>query len=657
MAQVMDFFGHQERAKTATGRLVVLFILAVICIVALVNLAVVIILGLSRQEAGGLWQPAIYAIVTVITLLVIGLGSLYKIMQLRGGGAYVAEHLGGQRVYPDSARHDERVVLNVVEEMAIASGMPVPPVYVLRNESAINAFAAGNTPRDAVIGVTRGCIEQLSRDELQGVIAHEFSHILNGDMRLNIRLIGVLNGILVIGIIGYVLLRSSLYGGMYAGMGSRRSSRDGKNNGVAVMIALGAALAIIGFAGTFFGNLIKAAVSRQREYLADASAVQFTRNPSGIADALKRIGGFMKGSGINNPNAPEASHMFFSKGITSGFASMFATHPPLKDRITRIEPGWNGQFIAARPQAEGAGAPNSRAEQMRERKQRREKLQQALAASAMAAPTVVNSIGQVSQQHLDAAQALVDALPEALANLAREPYGSRAVIYAMLLDRDEGLRTRQFTALQQAETDDVVALTKRIAGELAYLDARLRLPLIDLALPALRSFSLPQYARFRGNVQNLIAADNQLNLFEWCLQRIVLHALDRHFQPPRKRRASHSALGRLGEPLSALLSTLAYVGHGDDGDAQRALDEAAGHISGVHIALRPKSQCGLDVMNDALDILQHCAPRPMRQIVHACAACIQADRTITPNEAEVFRAIGNVLGCPVPPMLAGQTLI
>ena len=236
--------------------------------------------------------------------------------------------------------------------MAIASGTPTPPVYMMQEEPGINAFAAGFTPSDAVVGVTRGCVGQLSRDELQGVIGHEFSHILNGDMRLNIRLMGVLFGILVVGLIGSILLRSSLYG-------SALQSRSSRGNSTQVLLIIGGVLMLVGFIGTLVGNLIKASVSRQREFLADASAVQFTRNPSGIAGALKKIGGFEAGSEMMNPHAPESSHMFFGRAVSSGFNSLFATHPPLEERIARLDSSWQPDGETRRSAPVSTAGPTS----------------------------------------------------------------------------------------------------------------------------------------------------------------------------------------------------------------------------------------------------------------------------------------------------------
>ena len=424
-----DFFERQDIARRNTGRLVFLFVLAVLAIMVSIYLLLVVTMGyLSRDpETGAIdWSLTgdlqLVGIAVVGTLVVVGGGTLFKIAQLRGGGRVIADELGGRRLNPDTSIPAERQLLNVVEEMAIASGTPAPPVYLLDEEEGINAFAAGFTINDAVIGVTRGAVERLPRDELQGVIAHEFSHILNGDMCLNIRLIGLLNGILIIGILGYFMFRVSAF----SSYRQRRSSRD---SSPLALLALGAGLMVVGFLGTFFGNLIKAGVSRQREFLADASAVQFTRQPAGIAGALKRIGGVLNGSTVQSPNAPEASHMFFGQA-TSGLSGLFATHPPLAERIRQLEPSWNGQFAEGVPRTGSASAPHPSAAGVAG-------LAGAEAVNGGAAQSVtsaVDHIGQPNTAHLHYAAELLDELPTAIVDASREPYGARALIYALQID-------------------------------------------------------------------------------------------------------------------------------------------------------------------------------------------------------------------------------
>ncbi|MDP6057248.1 MAG: M48 family metallopeptidase, partial [Pirellulaceae bacterium] len=395
--------------------------------------------------------------VAVCTILLVGFGSFYKISQLQSGGRVIAESLGGQLIDSGTTGALERKVLNVVEEMSVASGTPTPPVYLLNHERGINAFAAGFSPSDAVIGVTRGSVERLTRDQLQGVIAHEFSHILNGDMRLNIRLIGVVHGILVISLIGQFVLRSAFY----SGATRRRSSKENP----LPLIALGAALMAIGFLGMFFGNLIKAAVSRQREFLADAAAVQFTRNPRGIGGALMQIGGFSKGSAVQNPNAPEASHMFFGQAIASGLNAFFATHPPLTARIARIDPSWDGTW----PDVNGAETPEDRTE-----------VDCRVAPFAGAATPVTvaafNQIGQPTEAHVHQAVQLLQSLPESIHNAVREPYGARAVIYTMLLDAKPEPRRIQLEKLAKHADPGVYRQVEKLLDASAQVHISARLP-------------------------------------------------------------------------------------------------------------------------------------------------------------------------------------
>ena len=323
----MDFFTQQEKSRKKTGLLVFFFITAVVLIIAALYAVITAILFYNKMVIDP-FQPVLLLCVAGGTLAIVIGGSLFKTSQLRRGGAAVAKMLGARPVARDTRDLKEKQFLNVVEEMAIASGVTVPDAYVL-DEQGINAFAAGWGTSDAAVCVTTGCLNFLTRDELQGVIAHEFSHVLNGDMRLNIRLMGLIFGILVIAQIGYFILRGSSRGRV------RISSGRGKSgSGAAVIFLVALALMCIGYIGVFFGNLIMAAVSRAREFLADASAVQFTRNPSGIAGALKKIGGLADGSLIHHPNAAQASHMFFANGISSFWSNMFATHPPLAKRVS-----------------------------------------------------------------------------------------------------------------------------------------------------------------------------------------------------------------------------------------------------------------------------------------------------------------------------------
>jgi Zn-dependent protease with chaperone function len=554
--------------------------------------------------------------------------------------------LGGRLLDPGTTDPDERRLLNVVEEMSIASGTPVPPVYLLPDDS-VNAFAAGFSPSDAIIGVTRGCMQLLSRDELQGVIAHEFSHILNGDMRLNIRLIGVLHGILMISLVGYFIFRSVAL----AGRGSRR--RDGKGGGgVLAILLLGVLLMVIGYVGVFFGRLIKSAVSRQREFLADASSVQFTRNPDGIAGALRKIGGLSSGSRISSPHAESASHMFFENALGAPFLGLLATHPPLAVRIKRIDPTFDGTFPKVERPDTGRAAL-------------KDEYPGASAVAGVAAPApssgpvevapeaVMACVGTVGVGQLEYARSLRESLPEALMRAAREPYGARAVIYGLLLDRDEAaVRTRQLQRLSVKADRAVYSLTVELLAAFAGLSVQHRLPLADMAMPALQQLSNSQYAAFRQNVRYLAEADEQISLFEYTLQRTLLGHLDAAFGRTRKVPPQLYSLKPLRRECAVLLSTLAYLGTENDEEAGRAFAQAAEKLLLPSGAVRflPADACGLAAVDAALTRLSTLAPLQKRSVLDACTTCVLADREVTADEAELLRAVADTLGCPMPPL-------
>jgi Zn-dependent protease with chaperone function len=658
-----DFFTRQDTARRNTTRLVVLFALAVLAIIVSVDLLLAATMGYASSGPDGAsldyWDiatdPGLVGLAVAGTLVVVGGGSLFKVAQLRAGGKVVAEQLGGRLLHADTSDPTEQQILNVVQEMAIASGTPVPPVYLLDHEPGINAFAAGFTPSDAVIGITRGTAERLTRDELQGVVAHEFSHILNGDMRLNIRLIGILHGILIIGLLGYFVLRASLFSGY-----RRRGSRDQGGSAMA-MLALGAGLTAVGFFGTFFGNLIKAAVSRQREFLADASAVQFTRHPDGIAGALRKIGGLSAGSSVQSPNAPEASHMFFGRA-TRGFSGMFSTHPPLEERIRRIDPSWDGALPEDVERAQVAPAPAAARGRMAgvSAMASGEGAGRTATAAHAAVAHAVESVGQPSEAHIRYAARLVESLPEPLVSAAHEPYGARAVVYALLLDRQAEPRQQQLAHLADAADPGVYQATRRLAPLVAELDVRARLPLVEIALPALRELTPAQAAVFRQNVVALVRADHQIDLFEWSLHRILLHGLDAHRQaarPTSLRPASAGPAAARTLPSAqaaceVLLSMLAHAGHPDAEGARHAFEQGWQALQMPRARLLPAADLRLEALDAALATLERAAPQAKRRILRAAATAIVADRTVTATEAELLRAISASLGAPMPPLLA-----
>lgn len=650
----MNFFESQDRIRKNTFQLALLFALAVISLIVMTNLLVMVVFGYINseqlQDGGTLlqqmdWQT--FAVVSIGVGVVVLAGSMYKIMALSAGGKVVAEALGGQLIPQNTDDLKQRKLLNVVEEMAIASGTPPPPVYLLADELGINAFAAGFSPRDAVIGVTRGAIDHLNREQLQGVIAHEFSHIFNGDMRLNIRLIGVLNGILILGIAGYYML--------YATSFSRRGRSNGKGaNGI---LALAIGLMVIGYVGTFFGSLIKAAVSRQREYLADASAVQFTRNSDGIAGALKRIGGLEFGSKLESPAAPEVSHAFFAQGVAGFMQGLAATHPPLAKRILRIDPQWDGKFNKFdKIDSPQEGSLGQEEEIDKKEDMTREQLakKMATAITGVAINDVANAIDQIGNpqpETINHARSLISELPITIKQAAREPYGARAVIYSLVLNSGQEVRDRQLTHLQASADPDVFVLIQKLLPELDGLDVKFRLPLIDIAIPALKQLSLDQYKTFRDNLTVLIEMDSQIELLEWSLQKILFNHLDGEFFKRVDTTIRYSHLGQLKQETELILSVLAYAGQQNQRDIEAAFGAAVETLEINDLQLTAKNATQLSALDRALKELEKLKPLAKQQLLKACAASIVRDRKIAPVEIELLRAFADALGCPMPPIV------
>ncbi|MGB5455292.1 MAG: M48 family metallopeptidase [Gammaproteobacteria bacterium] len=638
----MNFFKSQDEARRNTGRLVALFSIAVISLIVMTNLLVMFVFGYFTIEHTGRistevllehfdWQ--VFLTIGAAVASVITLGSLYKILALAGGGARVAEMLDAELVVYGSGDFNKQRLLNVVEEMAIASGIPVPPVYLL-DEEGINAFAAGYKPGDAIIGVTRGAIEKLNREQLQGVIAHEFSHVLNGDMKLNIRLIGMLHGILLIGMIGYYILRSTSH--------SRRS----KNNGGAAILGLG--LVVIGYAGTFFGNLIKAAVSRQREFLADASAVQFTRNPEGIAGALKRIGGDAAGAIIENPAGAQISHALFGQGIKTWLGSLYATHPPLEKRIYSIQPSWDGQFDHSPPAVATSTTEADTASPQPDAAQQQATV--AAIAIAMTSGAITDHTGQPTSSSLAYAHQLLQDLPAAFIAAVNDPFSARAVIYFMILDKHQNIQDEQLIHLKSSADAGVYEETMKLVRAGYELKEEYRLPLVDLSLASLHQLSDNQYRLFKQNLNALIEIDNKISLFEWSISKIVFHHLDPVFIKKAGTTQQNLQLKHLPQPCALLLSVLIYSGKQHGISENEAFARASEELKELGISLLSKNEISLAGLNQSLDRLSKLKPLEKPRLLKACAIGITADQKITAQEVEIYRAISAILDCPMPPL-------
>ncbi len=635
-----DFFERQADARRNTKWLIAMFVLAVIAVVGSTFVLTAVVVTAADRHGQVRLDVPLLASAAALTLILVG--TLYKMAQLAGGGTVIAERLGGRRVYPNTNDPVERRVLNVVEEMALASGVPVPPVFMLSSEEGINAFAAGYSPSDAVVGITRGCAQQLTRDQLQGVVAHEFSHILNGDMRLNLRLIGVLHGILLMGLVGREVLRFASYSG------GGRSDRERRNDAGAYVFFIGLAFMVLGFVGLFIGNLIKAAASRQREYLADASAVQFTRNPEGIAGALKRIGAAVFGSKIASPRAAEASHMYFAEGIST----LFASHPPLTDRIRRVDPQWDGVYPPALPADAVVGFGRDGVGALVEGTPADGR--QDVYGKPVPVEVVRHAVDQVAnptELHREYVRELIAAMPPAVTQAAHEPYGARAVIFASLIDQDADVRAAQLRVLEKAADANVYELTLKLMPAVNQLDVRALLPLVDMTLPALRALSSSQYEEFNKCFAYLVQADQRLGLFEWTLHQILLRHLRPQFEKVRPPQVRYYGLQQLGSQVSVLLSTLAHASQHDD---DLAFQAGAKHVGEVSVELLPREACSVGQLDAALRELRQAAPKLRARLVDATAACICADLDVSVEEGELLRAICDMLNCPMPPLLAGQ---
>lgn len=658
----MDFFQHQEQARKHTFRLVLFFGLAVLSIIALTYAAVTIaVIAISQGEANTAFNPVVILAVSAGVIGVVVCAILYKLAALRRGGAAVAEMLNGQLILRSTQDNDERKILNIVDEMAIAAGTPVPPVYLIDN-NGINAFAAGYAVDDAVIGITRGAIRKLSRDELQGVLAHEFSHILNGDMRLNLRLMAIIFGILAIGFCGQMLMR------VMAHSGHRRSHSSNKKGGgaaILVLLGLGLALLIIGYVGVFFANCIKAAVSRQREYLADAAAVQFTRNPDGIGNALMKIGSY--GCAVHTAEASEISHMFFAEGVSNFFGSALATHPPLPQRILRVLPDWDGVFPEAKEHKFAVeGEEAFQLEQKRredERKQRAEKMLGVLTAGAAietgspaAGSSALQSVGTATQTHADYARILLQAIPPEIRDAAAEPYGCRAVIYAFLLDQDPAQQDFQQQLLESYANPVVTELTLKLVRQLARLPQEMRLPIIELCIPTLYELSQPQYDTFLDVVDRLIEADDKTTVREWVIRNLVRRPYDILYHGIQLF-PGQSKLRDLKPQAIQLLSMLAHFGADSPQDAQNAFDAAASELGfDDTTTILPKLQCTLESFDPMIEALANLRALEIRRLLGACANVITHDKQVTVTEGELLRVVADALGVPMPPILPGQRL-
>ncbi len=641
----MNFYEQQDRAKGLSSYLLFLFGFAVICIVICLFCLASIIVTFDEDLGDLAWTIELAIVSSLISILIISIASLLRVGWLSQGGKVIAESMGGHRLNPNTSNPVSRKILNVVEEMAIASGTPVPPVYLLEEEG-INAFAAGYSPRDAVIGVTEGCATKLTREQLQGVMAHEFSHILNGDMRINIRLTGVIYGIIFLSIIGRMLMNVSYFSG------GHRTSR--KSDGGGALIVLGLGLFIIGGIGAFFGSMIRASVSRQREFLADASAVQFTRNPNGIAGALKRIGGYSEGSKIRSSGAQEFSHMFFSSGISS----LFATHPPLPVRILRIEPNWKKQYpetdkfdetpTLGNHSAQVSGFSTS-AETSRLADASNDSTLEKTEKSTLAHDLISND-QEINNEKIQNARNLIESIPAELIFLAKEPYSARGILFAMLLDlENQKILNRQIQLIKEYSKDGTEIETEQNRIAISKLNPVQKFILVEETRPAIAELSEQQFKNFQTIILQLIKADENIDLFEWCLHKIIEFDFGKkHY--PRQLHGRASIESRISESV-IILGALAHYGQEgkDPVPAFEAGIKAIDRRSGIK--LPDINKCGLSAIDQALERLNKMSASAKRSLLDACARTIDHDGKTTDIEIQILRGIACALSCPIGPAI------
>lgn len=641
----MNFFEHQEQARRQSKWLVFLFIVAVIIIILVIDLAMLVAFGVMDPEQ----QQGLFSLQTLKTNLptlvggalltgaVILVASLFKTMALRSGGGKVARDLGGTLVDADTRDPLRRRLYNVVEEIALASGMPVPEIYVLDQEAGINAFAAGFTPADAAVAVTRGALEKLSRSELQGVIAHEFSHIFNGDMRLNIRLMGALFGILMLSLIG----RRVLHGSYFMG-------RSKNNNGGAIML-VAVAVMLVGYIGLFFGRWIKSAVARQREYLADASAVQFTRDPDGIAGALKKIAVYSDASYLN-VDSEEVSHMLFGDGEKT---SMFSTHPPLNERISRVEPAFTPDdlvSLAKRLQ----GKQESQARQAAREAQEAKKQGGSSFDAGDIAGNIVDQIGNPDFSRILMAAALAATIPEQISRAAHSGEWAIEVLFFCLMDKDAEVRERQLLLVAQRMGSESEARVRSLLSAVPELAREQRLPLIEIAFPELKRRP-PDYVRdVLDTIQELNEADGHIDVFEYMLAKIIAQQVWESLNPQKVRMSGKKSLPKLQDKALAVIAVLAQHGHQSEAGILKAYNAGASTlVAGGSVAMPPSADWS-EALDSALPALDQLKPAGKEKLVRALMATVMADDQFVVAEMELLRVICALIHVPLPMISSGE---
>ena len=645
----MDFFARQAETRRLSRWMVLLFILAIAAIVIAINLVVIVAVAILAVEDGGLLAaqdmslanyPLVVLVTSIVVLGTIGISSLVRTASLSSGGGAVAQQLGGTRVTSDTTDPLRKRLVNVVEEISIASGVPVPQVYVLEREAGINAFAAGHNPSNAAVAVTRGALVNLNRDELQGVIAHEFSHVLNGDMRLSTRLIGLLFGLTVIAMVARLVLRHAPRGG---------SGRKGGGAIVVIMVAAFIVL-ILGWIGLFFGRLIQAAVSRNRESLADASAVQFTRDPQGLRGALVKIGALGVGSRFSDADAEEVAHMLFAPGL----ARAFSTHPPLEERIREIDPRFDPKEFEVMRQRMNQERQQAQEEAGRSQPAAAERLSGMLDGAIVLAPAAVAQlVANPGTEHVLQTHGLLASLPHGFQQVVRQPENAAALFIALALDLSADTRGRQLAFLQQQLGGEFHDAVQALLPQVDSLTSVQRMPALLQVFPALRQLSRTERVALLKCLNGLLTREGRASAFPYALRKLAQVQLQDELDP-RRRAAGYQTLSALRDELQTLFSVLAMHGSEDETEARRAYEIG---MESLLPGIRPpfaKPGHWLPKLDQALTRLDRLQPEAKEMLIEALVRTISHDLRMTVPESELLRAICAVLHCPLPPLYAAS---
>jgi len=646
----MDFFSRQAKAIKQTRILVVFFVIALVLITVAVNFIFYLVLATQTSSATELdsWLQQDYWIyISLITFAVIILTSLFRSWQINSNPSAIIKMMEATPVTPSTTNPKQKQLVNLVEEMAIASGMPIPKIYIMKNEQGFNAFVSGLKPSAAILVVTQGLLDNLTRQQLQGVIGHEFSHILNGDMRLNLRLIGVIAGILVLGQIGQVLLRGGRYG-------SRSTSSKRSEGSAIVFIGLG--LFVVGYIGLFFGRIIKAAISRQREFLADASAVQFTRDRNGIAGALLAIKNTTQGSQLINSNAEEMSHMCFgaSTKISQMFSGWLASHPPLDDRIQAVYPGFLRQNTSASQSAQTSHSAPSHSShsndsdlisqfsnESRSIKTTSDKNHSDIALQ------IVSTVGTVTAKNIQNAENVLSHLPKEIIEAARgdNPDFSPLVLIKIIFlqaTKVDTLSRENFKLLDISLSDQK---TIQLIKQLDQIDFKSRNTLFDLALARFENLELKYKNIFFQSIDAFVKNHPSLNPTSLAIYASIYNRLNES----KPYQTQINRYQKVSEALNILFSQLLK----DNSYEKNHWDNAKQHkqhilnIFGIKLIKEPSS-FDPKKFHNALNQLSRLNPLLKQQLILGVTDAIQVDNKIDEMEYSLLRILCEYLDCPIP---------